>query len=117
LVEARQNYNSAKSIGEKINASKAVTASLGNLIAIGEGYPELKSSAQFAHLQSRVSELENSIADRRELLNEAATNFNTRIEQVPDMIFAQVLNYRTLPLYKITAQEVEQPNLKMKLSV
>ena len=41
---------------------------LGQLFALAENYPELKADQTFAHLQSRITGLENSIADRRAVL-------------------------------------------------
>ena len=62
---------------------------VGNLFAVAEAYPELKANENFQHLQSRISGLENAIADRREFYNETANQNNIRIEQFPDVIIAR----------------------------
>jgi LemA protein len=67
---------------------------LGNLFALAENYPQLKANETYAHLQTRISGLENSIADRRELYNESATLNNIRIEQFPDVIVAKLFAFK-----------------------
>ena len=48
---------------------------LGNLFAVAEAYPDLKANESFQHLQTRISGLEDAIADRREFYN-ASVNVN-----------------------------------------
>ncbi len=78
---------------------------LGNLFALAEAYPELKANETFQHLQSRITGLENSIADRREFYNESVNNNNIRIEQFPDLILARVFNFRLAELLEFSAKE------------
>lgn len=115
LVEARANYGSARSVSDKIKASQEMTLALSGVMAIGEQYPELKSSESFRQLQERISSLENAIADRRETYNDAVANFNTRIEQFPDVFAARFLNYQRQELFKAAAGEREKPNLKINI--
>ena len=79
LVDARAKYMQATKPADKVNLSKEVNSALMQCLAVGEGYPELKSNQNFLQLQRRVSELEDSLSDRRELYNQAVTNFNTVI--------------------------------------
>ena len=60
-----------------------------NVFAVAEAYPDLKANESFQHLQSRITGLENSIADRMEFYNESVNNNNVRIEQFPDTIIAR----------------------------
>jgi LemA protein len=115
IMEARKHYGSAASIGEKIKASQEMSIALKGIAAIGEQYPELKSNQNFMQLQTRVSSLENSISDRRETYNDAVANFNTRIEQFPDVLAANLLAYRRQDLFKATEAERSAPSLKMNL--
>ena len=64
-------------------AEGALRSGLGQLFALAESYPELKANEQFLHLQSRISGLENAIADRREFYNESVNINNVAIEQFP----------------------------------
>lgn len=115
LAEARRHYGEASSVSDKIKASQEMSFALKGVIAIGEAYPELKTNQNFIQLQSRVSQLEGTIADRRELYNEAVTNFNTRIDQFPDVFVANLLNYKRQEFFKVEEAEKVAPSLKMDM--
>lgn len=115
LVEARTRYGSATEISEKIEASKEMSLALKGVFAIGEAYPDLKSNQNFVQLQTRISSLEDHIADRRETYNETVANFNTRIDQFPDVFVARMLNYQRQTMFQITEAERQAPSLKMDL--
>jgi LemA protein len=115
VVEARTRYSSSRSINDKIKASGELSVALRGVLAIGEAYPELTSNKNFVQLQTRISELENSIADRRESYNDAVTNYNTRIHQFPDMMFAGPMGYREMDQFHVSSSEKIAPVLKMKL--
>lgn len=66
VIEARSQYSSAQTIENKIAASNEMSLALKGVLALGESYPDLKANQSFVQLQSRVSELEGLIADRRE---------------------------------------------------
>lgn len=115
LVAARQNYVGAKSNSDKMEASASMSQALNQVLAIGENYPELKSNNNFVQLQSRISALEESLSDRRELFNETVTNFNTRIAQIPYVFFAGALGYQEASLFRVQDAERAKPSLKMNL--
>jgi LemA protein len=69
-------------------AEQQLRAGVSRLFAVAENYPQLKADESFRMLQSRISGLEESIADRRELYNEAVQINNTRIAQFPDVLIA-----------------------------
>ncbi|MBS1971005.1 MAG: LemA family protein [Bdellovibrionales bacterium] len=115
VIEARNHYSAANSIDSKIAASNEMSMALKGIVALGEAYPDLKANQSFVQLQSRVSELEGLIADRREFFNETVTNFNTRIAQIPDMFFANMLGYTEKPMYHPPASETTRPSLKMNI--
>lgn len=115
VIEARNHYSSAQTMDTKIAASNEMSMALKGIVALGEAYPDLKANQSFVQLQSRVSELEGLIADRREFFNETVTNYNTRIAQIPDMFFANMLGYTEKPLYHPPESEMTRPSLKMNI--
>ena len=56
---------------------------MGRLFAVAENYPQLKSDETFKQLQARITALEESIADRRELYNDQVNLNNIRVECLP----------------------------------
>jgi LemA protein len=78
---------------------------LGRLFAVAESYPELKADQGFRHLQTRITELEEAIADRRELYNETANLNNIRRETFPDVIVARMFEFRPAALLEFAEEQ------------
>jgi LemA protein len=108
VMQARAQVSSAREardVGALGRAEGALRAGLGSLFAVAEAYPELKSNEQFLHLQARISNLENAIADRREFYNESVNINNVRIEQFPDNIVAGMFSFKTARLLEFASAE------------
>ena len=104
VMEARSHVSTAReqqNIGALGQAEGELRGALGKLFALAEAYPELKTDETFKHLQSRISSLENGIADRREFYNESVNINNVRIEQFPDSVVAELFRYRPMQLLRI----------------
>jgi len=86
-------------------AEEQLRQGLGRLFAVAENYPELKADQSFRHLQSRISELEEAIADRRELYNEAVNLNNIRIQTFPDLIIARMFDFKESPLLEFSEEQ------------
>ena len=85
---------------------------LGNLFAVAENYPELRANDNFQHLQTRISQLEAQIADRREFYNDSVNANNVRIEQVPDSFIARLFNFGPRKLLEFEDAELKDVNIK-----
>jgi LemA protein len=92
-------------------AEGALRMGLGQIFALAEDYPVLKANDNFQHLQSRISNLENSISDRREFYNESANINNIGIEQFPDIVVAKVLNFGSRDLLEFETSEIANVNV------
>lgn len=112
VAEARQDHD-VKSVGK---AETKLRAGLGKLFALAENYPELKANEQFQHLQSRITGLENAIADRRELYNESVNINNVRIEQFPDVLIARFFKFKEADLLEFSEDEKADVNMKSLFS-
>ena len=86
-------------------AEQQLREGLGRLFAVAENYPDLKADQGFKHLQTRISQLEESIADRRELYNEAVNLNNIRVQTFPDVIVARLFEFRQSPLLEFTEEQ------------
>lgn len=115
VMQARAQVSSARQahdIGALGRAEGALRAGLGNLFAVAEAYPELKSNEQFLHLQGRISNLENAIADRREFYNESVNINNVRIEQFPDNVIANLFSFKIARLLEFASAEKTDVNVR-----
>ena len=108
VMQARAQVSTAREahdIGALGRAEGALRTGLGNLFAVAEAYPELKTNEQFLHLQGRISNLENAIADRREFYNESVNINNVRIEQFPDNMIANLFSFKIARLLEFASAE------------
>lgn len=112
VIAARTRYLSAQGPAEVAQADAQLSGALKSLFALAESYPDLKANQNFMQLQQRVTALESEIADRREFYNESVTILNTRIEQIPYVVFARMLNYQPRQMYKVAESEKASPDIK-----
>jgi LemA protein len=112
VSDARESHNVA-ALGV---AENALRSGLGQLFALAESYPELKANEQFLHLQSRISGLENAIADRREFYNDSVNINNVRIEQFPDVLVAKLFNFKPADLLKFAAEELKDIDISQRFN-
>jgi LemA protein len=115
VMKARSAVSAAREKGDVAALGPAETQlrmGLGNLFAVAEDYPDLKANQNFQHLQTRISGLEDAIADRREFYNESVNTNNIRIEQFPDVIIARMFNFREKDLLEFSEEEKKDVDIK-----
>ena len=97
-------------------AESALRAGLGQLFAVVENYPQLKADESFRHLQARITQLEESIADRRELYNASVNLNNVRIAQFPDLVVAGLFGFKAADLLEFTEEQTRDVDMKALFS-
>jgi LemA protein len=105
ITEARSAYARATTVDQKAEASASLTSAVGRLIATAENYPELKANNNFMQLQSRITELESQIADRREFYNDSVNTFNIRIQEMPDAILARNMGLTPRSMFHVAEED------------
>lgn len=115
VTKARTMYLEAKTPGQIAKADSELATALKSLFAVSENYPNLKANEGFMQLQQRVSYLENQIADRREFYNDSVAVFNTRIQQIPDVVVARMMNYQPAEMYKVAEAEKASPEINFNV--
>jgi LemA protein len=120
VIRARNMVQVAREqrdVGALGTAEAGLRSSLGNLFAVAEAYPELKTNENFMQLQNRITQLENGIADRRELYNEAVNINNVRIEQFPDVVIAGMFDFPPAKLLEFEASDKADVDVKALFNV
>ncbi len=105
ITAARTACLQAKTVGESTQAEGSLAQSLRTLFAVAENYPDLKANQNFTQLQQRVSYLESQIADRREFYNDSVNTYNIRINEIPDLFVARMLNLQPRELFKVAEED------------
>ena len=114
VMQARSAVFKAQSRGDVAAVGAAedqLRQGLGRLFAVAENYPDLKADNSFRHLQTRISELEEAIADRRELYNESVNLNNIRIQTFPDLLVARMFEFKPAQLLEFTEEQKRDVDL------
>lgn len=93
-------------------AQGELSQALGRLLAVAESYPDLKANENFRDLQQQLEGTENRIAVARQLFNDEARNFNTKVRRFPNNIIASMCGFEKKPYFEAeegarTAPKVE----------
>jgi LemA protein len=115
ITLARTACMQAKTVGESAQREGELGQALKTLFAVAENYPQLKASDNFNQLQSRISHLEDQIADRREFYNDSVNNYNIRINQIPDMFVANMLNMKSRDLFSVLEEDRKDVDIQFNL--
>lgn len=96
---------------EHFKAEGELSQALRQIWARLEAYPDLKASGNFLQLQAALTEVEDSIADARRFYNQAVTDYNNVLEQIPFVFFARAMELSRKPVF--TIPEEERSNLDL----
>ena len=114
VTQARTASMNAASIGQKAQADLLMTGALRGLFAVAENYPQLKANQNFLKLQTRISELEDRIADRREFFNDDVNTYNTRIGQIPEVFVASFMNLKPRSMFQVSDEDRKLGEVKFQ---
>jgi LemA protein len=114
VTQARAASMNAANIGQKATADLTMTVALRGLFAVAENYPQLKANENFLKLQTRISELEERIADRREFFNDDVNTYNTRIGQIPEVFVASFMSLKPRAMFQVSEDDRKLVEVKFQ---
>lgn len=91
VTDARAALTSAtggKSVAQRSAAESELDHAVGQMLALGQAYPELNSSNNFLNLQSNLADTEDKLAFARQYYNDAVATSNRLISTIPWMFVA-----------------------------
>ena len=88
VLAARAAAVSTSEPAALVQAEAQLGSSLSGLLAVAEGYPDLKAAPVFQQLQSQLAETEDRLAAARRLHNGNVRALNTRIDAFPSSLVA-----------------------------
>jgi len=110
LTQLREQAEKAQG-EERLKAEGELSRVLGQVWARLEAYPDLKASGNFLQLQAALTEVEDSIAAARRFYNQAVTDYNNVLEQIPFAPIARAMGLTRKPVFTIPEEERAAPNL------
>jgi LemA protein len=105
VTALRSRYAESRDDADKVSLENEFNHSFATVAARVENYPEIKASEQFRKLGERLTGLETSIAERRELYNSTATSLNEYAQLFPPLLVARAFGYRDRALLVATDAE------------
>lgn len=93
-------------------AQGQLSQALGRLLAVAESYPDLKANQNFRDLQAQLEGTENRITIARQLFNDAAQQYNTRIRRFPNNIFARMFGFEKRPYFEAEQEARTAPKVE-----
>ena len=108
-VAGARNSGNVAALGA---AESGLRTGLAGLFAVAENYPDLKANQAFQHLQQRITDLEQTISDRREIYNEAVNINNVRIAAFPEVIIATRYGFNEATFLHFDTQQKADVDMK-----
>src|ERR1700683_3226204 len=114
VTQARAASMNAASIGQKATADLMMTGALRGLFAVAENYQQLKANENFLKLQTRISDLEERIAERRGFFNDDVNTYNTRMGQIPEVFVASFMSLKPRAMFQTSDEDRKLVEVKFQ---
>jgi LemA protein len=96
---------------ERLQIEQELSKALNILKLRFENYPQLKASQNFLQLQATLTDVEESIAAARRFYNQAVTEYNNILEQIPYTFIAKMLRLQRKEVFTIPEEERSNINV------
>jgi len=88
-------------VPDQARAEDALTDRLTGLLALTEGYPQLRADRLFLDLQRQLVEIEDRLSASRRLYNLEVAAYERRRQAVPSNVIASTFGFEPRPLFEI----------------
>jgi LemA protein len=93
VTQARNMAVGAQGPEAQAQAENVLSGALKSLFAVSEAYPDLKANQNFLNLQEELTSTEDRIAYSRQFYNDSVLSYNTKIQQFPTVVIANMFNF------------------------
>ena len=97
------------------DSQTALTQSLGQVFALMENYPDLKSNQNVLNLQEELTGTESRIAFARQYYNDLVTQYNTKQQVFPSNMIAGFFRFQPSELFSVPEAEKALPKVDLRL--
>lgn len=112
IAQLRTSWANAKTVSEKANIDSELSTALKTIMAVSEGYPELKANQNFSELSEELRNTENKISFSRQFYNDTVTMYNEKVRLFPSNIIAGMFNFKEYDLFRAENDEARK-NIKI----
>jgi len=112
VTDARKALMSARGVEKKMKAGNRMQEALKSIVAIAEGYPDLKANTNFLQLQQELSAIEDKVAYARQYYNDGIMAYNVMTNMIPGKWFASMYGFKVQEYLKIPEAEKAVPKIE-----
>lgn len=92
---------SGKSVTQRSSAEREFDTAVGQVLALGQAYPQLNSSNNFLNLQQNLADTEDKLAFARQYYNDSAATVNRLRTTIPWMFVAGLAGVSEREFYQV----------------
>ncbi len=107
ITQARTRAMRPQSVWEQARSEARLSGAIGNLFAVAENYPELRSDRVLTDFQEELSSTENKIAFARQHYNDSVGDYNTKVQSFPAVVFARMFGFTEREYFEAAGPERE----------
>ncbi len=96
------------SVAQRSSAEQEFDTAVGQVLALGQTYPQLNSSTNFLNLQQNLADTEDKLAFARQYYNDAAATVNRLRTTIPWMFVAGLAGVGEREFYQVPFNQVPQ---------
>jgi len=101
LTRLRTGADDEKSVSKIAQHESSLSRVIGNILAVAEGYPDLKASAGFLDLQQKLHETEEQVQLARRYYNGTVRDWNVLVESFPSNLVASIFRFELAEYFEI----------------
>ena len=105
IVSLRNGSYDSMTEADKIKTNIELSKGINKMMAVAEGYPELKSNENFIDLSNKLFKVEDEIANSRKYYNGVVRLFNNKTETFPGNIFAKIFGFSSKQMFEAESFE------------
>jgi LemA protein len=112
ITKARNLAAQPHGVADQAKAEAELSRAMSSFFVVVENYPELKANQNFLQIQEELTSTENKVGFARQYYNDETMRFNTKIEQFPGNIVANMFSFHAAEFFEIEdAKEREVPKV------
>ena len=107
VTNARSRAMQPQSPRQQADSEARLSGAIGNLFAVAENYPDLKSDRVLLDFQEELTSTENKISFARQHYNDSVGSYNTKVQSFPAVIFARAMGFSEAEYFEAQGPERE----------
>jgi len=105
ITRLRESAEKIEDPEKRLQIEQELSKALQSLKVRFENYPNLKANTNFLQLQATLTDVEESIAAARRFYNQAVTEYNNILEQIPFTFISKMLGLQKKEVFTISEEE------------